>query len=146
MLASRGHDSSTDAPWEDGRILAHPLACPPDAVASPCLRIGEPIAIQHAPQVSRLPSLERVPFEQSQDPAVGFEQPDAWELVVNKQTGQWGLDYAAAQDLGRVKMTMAKSPAPTERLKWVLTDKGNGKGELRLEWEDRVATVPMTVR
>lgn len=45
-----------------------------------------------------------------------------------------------------MKMTMAKSPAPIERLKWVLTDKGNGKGELRLEWEDRVATVPMTVR
>ena len=77
---------------------------------------------------------------------VSVKDPDAWELVVNKQTGQWGLDYAAAQDLGRVKMTMAKSPAPIERLKWVLTDKGNGKGELRLEWEDRVATVPMTVR
>lgn len=74
------------------------------------------------------------------------KDPDAWELVVNKRTGQWGLDYTAAQDLGRVKMTMAKPPAPVERLKWVLTDKGNGKGELRLEWEDRVATVPMTVR
>ncbi len=77
---------------------------------------------------------------------VSVKNPDAWELIVNKQTGQWGLDYSAAQDLGRMKMTMAKPAAPIERLKYVLTDNGNGKGELRLEWEDRIASVPITVR
>lgn len=77
---------------------------------------------------------------------VSVKDPDAWELIVNKQTGQWGLNYTAAQDLGRVKMTMTKPPAPIERLKYVLTDKGDGRGELRLEWEDHIATVPMTVK
>lgn len=77
---------------------------------------------------------------------VWVKDPDAWELIVNKQTGQWGLDYTAAQDLGRVKMTMTKPPEPLERLKYVLTDKGNGQGELRLEWEDHIASVPMTVK
>jgi hypothetical protein len=33
-----------------------------------------------------------------------------------------------------------------ETLRYVMTDSGAGKGELRLEWEDRVATVPLAVR
>jgi hypothetical protein len=74
------------------------------------------------------------------------QNPDAWELIVNKQTGQWGLMYDAKQDLGRVKMMMSKPPALVETLKYTVADKGAGKGELRLEWEHRVATVPITVK
>jgi hypothetical protein len=76
---------------------------------------------------------------------VWVKDPDAWELIVNKETGQSGLDYSASKDLGRVKMTMAKPPALVETLKYTLADKGGGKAELRLEWENRVATVPITV-
>src|SRR5437870_11368112 len=39
---------------------------------------------------------------------VWVKDPDACELIVNRQTGQWGLDYNPRQDLGRVKMVMAK--------------------------------------
>jgi hypothetical protein len=74
------------------------------------------------------------------------QNPDAWELIINKQTGQWGLMYDARQDLGRVKMTMSKPPALVETLKYSIADKGKGQGELRLEWEHRVATVPFTVK
>ena len=74
------------------------------------------------------------------------QNPDAWDLIINKQTGQWGLMYDAKQDLGRVKMTMSKPPALVETLKYSITDKGKGTGELRLEWENRVATVPITVK
>jgi hypothetical protein len=77
---------------------------------------------------------------------VWIKDPQAWDLIVNKQTGQWGLSYDAAQDLGRVKMTMAKPPALVETLKYTLTDKGGGQGELRLEWENHVATVPLAVK
>jgi Protein of unknown function (DUF2911) len=77
---------------------------------------------------------------------VWIKDPNAWELIVNKQTGQWGLSYTAAQDLGRVKMTMSKPAALVEQLKYTLTDKGGNKGELRLEWENHVATVPLTVK
>ena len=76
---------------------------------------------------------------------VWVEDPANWQLIVNKQTGQWGLSYDAAQDLGRVKMTMAKPPAPVEMLKYTLTDLGGGKGELRVEWENHIATVPIAV-
>jgi hypothetical protein len=74
------------------------------------------------------------------------KDPNAWELIVNRQTGQWGLAYDAARDLGRVKMTMAKPPALIETLKYTLTDKGGGKAELRLEWENHIATVPLTAK
>jgi len=78
---------------------------------------------------------------------VNVKDPDQWELVVSKQTGQWGLTYPGpASDLGRVKMTMSKPPALVEQLKYTLTDKGSGAGELRLEWENHVASVPLHVK
>jgi hypothetical protein len=77
---------------------------------------------------------------------VWIKDPNAWELIVNRQTGQWGLSYDASRDVGRVKMTMAKPPALVETLKYTLTDRGAGKGELRLEWENHVATVPVAVQ
>ena len=77
---------------------------------------------------------------------VWVKDPTAWELIVNRQTGQWGLSYDASRDLGRVKMAMAKPPALVETLKYTLTDKGGGNGELRLEWEHHVATVPIAAK
>jgi hypothetical protein len=74
---------------------------------------------------------------------VWIKDPDQWELIISKQTGQWGLTYNASADLGRVKMTMSRPPAPVETLKYTLTDKGSGAGELRLEWEQHVAIVPL---
>jgi hypothetical protein len=74
------------------------------------------------------------------------QNPDAWDLIISKQTGQWGLSYDPKHDLGRVKMTMSKPASLVETLKYSIADKGAGKGELRLEWEHRVATVPITVK
>jgi hypothetical protein len=74
------------------------------------------------------------------------KDPNAWELIINKQTGQWGLTYTASQDLGRVRMTMSKPPAPIETLRYVLSDEGGNKGTLRLEWENHIASVPFAVK
>ena len=74
------------------------------------------------------------------------QNPDAWDLIISRQTGQWGLNYDAKQDLGRVKMTMSKPSALVETLKYTIADKGAGAGELRIEWEHRVATVPITAK
>jgi hypothetical protein len=75
-----------------------------------------------------------------------IQDPEAWELIINKQTGQWGLSYGAAQDLGRVKMTMSKPPGSIERMKYTLSDLGGNKGKLQLEWENHIASVPITVK
>jgi hypothetical protein len=77
---------------------------------------------------------------------VDVADPDNWQLIVNKQTGQWGLSYDKAQDLGRVKMTMTKPAVTVENLKYTITDQGGNKGKLELAWEDRVGTVMFTVK
>jgi Protein of unknown function (DUF2911) len=75
---------------------------------------------------------------------VNVKDAEQWELVISKTTGQWGLTYPGpASDLGRVKMTMSKPPKLVEQLKYTVTDKGAGAGELRLEWEQHAATVAL---
>lgn len=37
-----------------------------------------------------------------------IQNPDAWELIINKETGQWGLNYDRSQDLGRVTVERLK--------------------------------------
>lgn len=77
---------------------------------------------------------------------VDVKDPDAWVLIVNKETGEWGLKYSAAQDLGRVKMEMSKPPQTIEMLKYSIIDNGGNKGTLQLEWENHIASVPITVK
>jgi hypothetical protein len=72
--------------------------------------------------------------------------PDNWQLIVSKETGQWGLTYDAKKDLGRTKMTMSKPPALIERYKVTLASTGANAGTLRLEWENHIATVSFTVK
>jgi hypothetical protein len=77
---------------------------------------------------------------------VNVKDPDAWELIINKQTGQWGLSYDASQDLGRVKMQMSTPPAPIETLKYTISSAGGGKGTIQLAWEKHVASVSVTAK
>src|ERR1700757_2952169 len=51
---------------------------------------------------------------------VWVADPDNWQLILSKQTGQWGLEYNAKMDLGRVRMTMSRPPAPIEVYKMTL--------------------------
>jgi hypothetical protein len=77
---------------------------------------------------------------------VNVKDPDAWELVINKQTGQWGTSYDASQDLGRVKMQMSKPPALIEVLKYTISSSGANKGTIQLAWEKHIASVPVTAK
>lgn len=76
---------------------------------------------------------------------VDISDPDHWVLIVNKQTGQWGLAYDKTQDLGRTKMTMDTAPALVENLRYVIKDLGGNKGTLSLAWENKIASVQITV-
>jgi hypothetical protein len=76
---------------------------------------------------------------------VDIADPDAWELIVSKQTGQWGLSYDKTQDLGRVKMTMTKPLSMVEELKYTITDLGGTTGKITLEWENHSASVLVAV-
>jgi hypothetical protein len=77
---------------------------------------------------------------------VDISNPDQWTLIVNKQTGEWGLAYDASHDLGKTKMTMSKPASMVENLVYTITDDGGGKGTLTLAWENHSASVPVTVQ
>ena len=70
--------------------------------------------------------------------------PESWQLIVNRQTGQHGHIYNARLDLGRVDMKMDKPKAPVEKLRWLIVTTGN-TGAIRLEWENHAASVPIRV-
>jgi len=69
-----------------------------------------------------------------------------WQLIINKQTGQSGMVYEQAQDLGRVPMDMGKPASAVEKLKYALSSTGANAGKLQLEWDNFVASVPFTVK
>ena len=75
-----------------------------------------------------------------------YLDPKQWQLVVSKQTGEWGLDYDQSHDLGRAKMDMSKPPAPIEKYRMTLTSVGGNKAKLELAWENTVASVVITVK
>ena len=77
---------------------------------------------------------------------VDISDPDNWTLIVNKQTGEWGLRYDGSQDLGKTNMTMSKPPALVEELKYTIDDLGGNKGKITLAWENHEASVPITVQ
>ena len=65
-------------------------------------------------------------------------------LIVNRQTGQWGTQYDAAQDVGRVLMQLGAAPGFVEELTFAVRTTGPGRGALDLTWGPTVATVPFT--
>jgi len=77
---------------------------------------------------------------------VWVQDPESWQLIVNKEVGQWGLSYNASMDLGRVPMAMSKPPALIEKYKMTLSETGPSAGKLQLEWEQHVASVAITLK
>ena len=67
-----------------------------------------------------------------------------WQLVVNKQTKQWGTTYNQNQDLGRTAMKVTKLSSPMETFKINLASRGSTSGELTVEWGHTKASVSVT--
>jgi hypothetical protein len=71
--------------------------------------------------------------------------PTAWQLIINRQTGQLGLNYDRSGDLGRVEMEARIVPQLVERLTITVDSIGTARGTIHVAWDDREATVPFTV-
>jgi hypothetical protein len=56
------------------------------------------------------------------------------ELIINRETGQWGTDYDPSRDLVRVPMAVSADSSPRENFTILVTDEG-GTGELRMQWD-----------
>jgi hypothetical protein len=65
------------------------------------------------------------------------------ELVISKQTGQWGTEYKPDQDLARVPLAMSALSAPVEQFTIAVEPAGAG-ANLVLRWGDRQYSVPVT--
>jgi hypothetical protein len=67
-------------------------------------------------------------------------------LIVNKQVGQWGTEYQASQDIGRVKMDFAKTPEHVEDFTITVRPAGPNRGAIDFAWGDGVATAAFVVK
>ncbi len=68
-----------------------------------------------------------------------------WTLIINKQTGQFHLNYDPSRDFGRTKMNLKTLAAPVETFRIELRSEGANKGTLALLWERTEASIPFTV-
>jgi hypothetical protein len=67
-----------------------------------------------------------------------------WQLIINKQTGQWGTEYNQNQDLGRTPM-MAKPMSSPQEVMSISFENSHGKStELHIRWEKSDEYVPVT--
>jgi hypothetical protein len=68
------------------------------------------------------------------------------ELIVNRQTGQWGTEYGRAHDLGRVPMKTDSLDAPVEMFTIAIEASDAERGTLVMEWGTFRWTVPIVVQ
>ncbi len=61
-----------------------------------------------------------------------------WKLIINKQTGQWGTEYNAAQDFVRVDAKVETLAAPVEELVIAFES-----GALTITWDKARVSVPV---
>ncbi len=68
------------------------------------------------------------------------------DLIVNKQTGQWGTEYRRALDLGTAAMTTDSVEPPVEKFTISIEPRDARHGTLAMAWGTFRWTVPIEVR
>jgi Protein of unknown function (DUF2911) len=68
-----------------------------------------------------------------------------WMLIINKQTGQFHLNYDPSQDFGRTRMNLKTLGTPVETFQIALRQDGGNQGILAVLWETTEASIPFTV-
>ena len=63
-----------------------------------------------------------------------------FHLIVNSETGQWGLSYNAEHDVAHAAMEVSELDPPADQLTLVI-----GEGSFGFEWGQMKATVPLMV-
>jgi hypothetical protein len=68
------------------------------------------------------------------------------DLIVNRETGQWGTRYNVGHDLGRARMTSSTSAAPVERFTISIDPIDARRGTLAMAWGPFRWTAPIELR
>lgn len=66
-------------------------------------------------------------------------------LIVNRQIGQWGTQYDASKDIGRVQMQLAATPSHVEEFTITVKALAGNRGTIEMAWGPSVASVPFSV-
>jgi hypothetical protein len=68
------------------------------------------------------------------------------DLIVNKQTGQWGTSYDKSRDLARAPMTTDTLTTPVEKFTISIAGADDRRGLLTMEWGSFRWSAPIVVR
>ncbi len=69
---------------------------------------------------------------------------DAWQLIINNQTGQWGTVYTQNMDLGRTPMMKKTLSAPQENMIFSFENTTKDSTEMHVRWETTDVWVTVT--
>lgn len=69
---------------------------------------------------------------------------DQWTLIINKQTGEWGLNYDQSKDLARIPMKSGSLASPQERMSISFENTSGGSTEMHVKWENTDQSVKIT--
>lgn len=67
------------------------------------------------------------------------------KLIINKQIGQWGLQYDEKQDLARVDLKKDTLDTPVNQFTMAVERNPAGGGLIKMMWETTQYSVPFTV-
>jgi len=68
------------------------------------------------------------------------------DLIVNRQTGQWGTEYDKARNLGIARITTQALPVPVEEFTISIVSGDTRHGTLVMEWDSFRWTAPIEVQ
>ena len=70
--------------------------------------------------------------------------PDAWTLIINKHTKEWGIPYKyESEELARVPMSVTRLSSPVENFT-ISFDSTGGTCTMRMSWENTQASIDFT--
>jgi len=69
--------------------------------------------------------------------------PKQWQLIINKQTGQWGTNYDPKQDLARIPVRSERIPVPVETFTIGGSNKADGTAVMTLTWDRTRVLIPI---
>ena len=73
------------------------------------------------------------------------EEDGKAQLIINKQIGQWGLQYDEKQDVARVALTKETLKEPLNQFAMAVQRVQGGGGVIKLMWENTQYSVNFTV-
>ena len=67
------------------------------------------------------------------------------QLIINRETGQWGTEYKAAEDVVRLPLTTSALASPVEQFTISIEPSGSA-GVLRMRWDRTQLSIPLATR